>query len=232
MADSDSLAAGPVPRIRVARVKDVPPGAVPVFGAVPWQNPYGFRTRHGLARVPAVEGDGPWEYEGRSTAAGNRHDYHHPDGHDPAITLCHVRFMTRRECQETYHRILTGDLTPALANRRPLVSIPDVVEALKGRTLACTCPFPKAGQPDWCHAATLAQIAASHSVARLVCVTDEAAKAVVREADRPGTQRTVAFGRTAYLSYFDKRYPLDVAEWAFNNGHCDDSAAGDIIERP
>jgi hypothetical protein len=232
MPDSDAVVrAAPVPRIRVAKAREVPPGAVRVFGAVLWRNRYAYRTRNGLARVPAVEGGGEWEYEGRISAAGMRHDYFHPEGHVPPRTTCHVRYMTRRECQETYRRVLTGELTPALAHHRPLVSLPEVVEALKGKTLACTCPFPKEGDPDWCHAAVLAHLAAALEVARLDCIGDAAAKAVAREADRPGQNRAVAFGSRVFLSYFDKRYPLDVAGWAFENGHADDDAAGSLIGR-
>jgi hypothetical protein len=67
---------------------------------------------------------------------------------------------------------------------------------------------------------------------RLQCLSPESARAVAAEADRPGrNHRAVAEGSSVLLTYFDKRYPLDVAEWAFNNGHCDDSAAGDVIAR-
>jgi hypothetical protein len=109
--------------------------------------------------------------------------------------------------------------------------VPEVVEALKGKVLACTCPFPKDGGPDWCHGATLAAIAAAHSVARLDCISDSAARAVAREADRPGAHRAVAFGSRVFISWFDKRYPMDVAEWAFENGCCDDDSAGSLIGR-
>jgi hypothetical protein len=139
--------------------------------------------------------------------------------------------MTRRECQEVYRRVLTGETTPELRGHRPLVSVPEVVEALKGKVLACTCPFPKDGGPDWCHGATLAAIAAAHSVARLDCISDSAARAVAREADRPGAHRAVAFGSRVFISWFDKRYPMDVAEWAFENGYCDDDSAGSLIGR-
>lgn len=220
-----------VPRIRVARARDVPRGAARVFGAVPWRNPYGFRTQHGLARVPAAEEDARWEYEGRITAAGVRHDFHHPEGHDPARTVCHVRYMTRLECLETYRRVLTGDLTPALAHHRPKVSVAGIVNGLKGKTLACTCPFPKDGEPDWCHAALQAHIAGTHDLARLRCLSPRDAAIVAKEADRPGTHRAETAGAVVVLTYFDKRYPLDVAEWAFENGHCDDDAAGSLVGR-
>jgi hypothetical protein len=218
-----------VPRIRVRRASDVPPGAVRVFGAVLWRNKYSYRSRYGLARVPAAESDAPWEYEGRISAAGMRHDFFHPEGHKPPVTFCTVRYMTRYECQETFRRVLTGELTPALAHHAPLVSVPEVVEALKGKTLACTCPFPAKGQQDWCHAGYLAWLAAVCDMTRLTCLTETAAKAVAREADRPGINRTVAFGKHAFISYCDKRYPLDVAEWAFDHDHADDDAASAVI---
>lgn len=67
---------------------------------------------------------------------------------------------------------------------------------------------------------------------RLQCLTPVAAQAVAAEADNPEqNHRARAYGSAVVLTYFDKRYPLDVAEWAFNNGYCDDSAAGDVIAR-
>lgn len=65
---------------------------------------------------------------------------------------------------------------------------------------------------------------------RLQCLSAESARAVAEEADTDdASHHAWAEGSTVALTYFDKRYPLDVAEWAFNNGHCDDSAAGDVI---
>lgn len=215
---------GVIPRICVTRVRDVPPGAVRVFGPVLWRNRYGYRTRNGLARVPAAESDAPREYEGRISAVGYDHAFHHAGGR---ITRCTVRYMTRYECQETWWRVLTGDLTPALEHHRPEVTIPEIV-GLKGRVLACTCPFPASGR-DWCHASLMAWLAATHSVASLPCVSPEAAKAVVAEADRPGTHRVVAIVNVVYVSYADKRYPLDVATWAAENDCATDAAAARLI---
>jgi hypothetical protein len=214
------------PRLRVARACDVPAGVMRLFGAVAFRNPYAFRSRNGLARVPAAEGEGPWEYEGRVSAAGMSHAYRHPDGR---VTSCKVRYMTRYECQETYRRVLTGELTQALAHHHLRITISAVVNLLKGRSLACTCPFPAPGQPDWCHGAVLAQIAATHELARLNCPNRAAAAVVARQADSPGTHRAVASGATVVLSYVDKRYPLDVADWAFKHGHADDAAAAAVI---
>jgi hypothetical protein len=65
---------------------------------------------------------------------------------------------------------------------------------------------------------------------RLECVSPEAAKTVAAEADAPSqNHRARADGSTVVLSYFDKRYPLDVADWAFQNGHASDRAAADVI---
>lgn len=36
-------------------------------------------------------------------------------------------------------------------------------------------------------------------------------------------------GSRVILIYIDKRYPLDVAEWAFENGHADDPSAAAVI---
>lgn len=55
--------------------------------------------------------------------------------------------------------------------------------------------------------------------ARLQCLSPDSATAVAAEADIPGTsQRARAEGSIVVLDYCDKRYPLDVAEWAFQNG--------------
>jgi hypothetical protein len=218
----------PVPRIRVRMARDVPGHAVRVFGAVLWRNQYGYRSRNGLARVPAAESDAPWEYEGRISAAGYEHAFHHADGRTTAHT---VRYMTRRECQETFRRVLTGEGTGELRGHRPLASIPEIVESLKGRALACTCPFPRDGGKDWCHAADLAWLAATHEVARLDCLSEESARLVVAEADRPGTHRAVRIGGKVFVSYSDKRYPLDVATWAAENECASDEAAGSLIGR-
>jgi len=67
---------------------------------------------------------------------------------------------------------------------------------------------------------------------RLECVSPESAKTVAEEADIPGTdQRARAEGSVVVLEYFDKRYPLDVADWAFQSGHASDRAAADVIAR-
>ena len=68
--------------------------------------------------------------------------------------------------------------------------------------------------------------------ARLECISPESAAKVAAEADMPGTgQRARAEGPVVVLDYYDKRYPLDVADWAFQNGHASDRAAADVIAR-
>lgn len=68
---------------------------------------------------------------------------------------------------------------------------------------------------------------------RLTCLTDAGAAAVVAEhADYfgAGPSNTVRQdGTDVVIGYFDKRWPLDIAEWACENGHATDSAAARVI---
>lgn len=68
---------------------------------------------------------------------------------------------------------------------------------------------------------------------RLTCLTDAAAAAVVAEhADYfgAGPSNTVRQdGADVVIDYFDKRWPLDIAEWAYENGHATDNAAARVI---
>jgi len=88
-------------RIRRQRTKGwrMPEGAIYVGRGSRWDNPIRVGTPCGLARMPAIDGEGEWEYEGRISADGARHDYHHPSG---KVTVCHVRYMTHAECVELY----------------------------------------------------------------------------------------------------------------------------------
>lgn len=144
-------------RVQLRRTRGwrLPPGAVSVARPTRWGNPFAYRTERGLARVPAALGDGDWEYEGRISADGARHDYHHPDGR---VTVCHVRYMTRAEVVECYRRLLAGDLTEAmrmtLGGWRLPFTVADVRRELAGRDLACWCP---PGSP--CHADVLLAVA-------------------------------------------------------------------------
>lgn len=150
-------------RIQRQRTKGwrMPDNTVYVGRPTRWGNPFRFRTYTALARVPAVDGEGDWEYEGRVSAHGTRHDVHHPDGR---ISVCHVRYMTRAEIVETYRRALTRDLTPAMRSASPSgrfldVTVEDVRRELAGRDLACWCALPAPGEPDLCHAAVLLDLA-------------------------------------------------------------------------
>jgi Domain of unknown function (DUF4326) len=160
-------------RIQLRRTKGwrLPEGAVSVARPTKWGNPFGYRQHTGLARTPAVDGDGEWEYEGRISADGARHDYHHPDGR---ITVCHVRYMTRAEVVETFRLALLGQDTPAMRaafpsgrgkwlgrwvgrgpdRHREYVTVEDVRRELAGRDLACWCPLTEP-----CHADVLLEIA-------------------------------------------------------------------------
>ena len=145
-------------RIQLRRVKGwrLPPNAVSVARPTKWGNPFAYRTHHALARVPAALGDGPWEYEGRISADGMQHDYHHPDGR---VTICHVRYMTMAEIVETYRRALTGDLTTAMRSSLPSgrflrVTADDARRELAGFDLACWC-----APASPCHADVLLEVA-------------------------------------------------------------------------
>ena len=67
----------------------------------------------------------------------------------------------------------------------------------------------------------------------LNCGTEEDARILARETDRPGDpdHRVRQVGSRVVIAYFDKRYPLDVADWAFQNGHASDAEAANAIAR-
>ncbi|MCP9209520.1 hypothetical protein [Streptomyces cucumeris] len=69
------------------------------------------------------------------------------------------------------------------------------------------------------------------SEVHLACLTAEHAAIVVKEATRPGDDvHTVRRdGNQVVIGYFDKRWPLDIAEWASENCHASDSAAARTI---
>lgn len=142
----------------------MPEGAVYVGRGSRWGNPFKFRDdMTGLCRVPAaLETGAAWEYEGRISADGNRHDYFHPapePGARMPVTRCDVRYMTRAEIVELYRRCLLGDVPPsvraAYGRRNPVeVAMVDVRLALAGKTLVCWCHVD-----DECHADVLLEIA-------------------------------------------------------------------------
>lgn len=68
---------------------------------------------------------------------------------------------------------------------------------------------------------------------RLTCISPEAAAAVVQEHDDyfgAGPSNTVRQdGTHVVIGYFDKRWPLDIADWAGEQGHASDSDAARVI---
>jgi hypothetical protein len=132
----------------------MPEGAVYVGRPTIYGNPFRYRTSYGLARVPALDGS-PWEYEGRISADGAQHNYHHPDG---TVTQHHVRYMTQAETVELYRRALVTP-TPHLRIRRMggagwFLTVELVRAELAGKDLACWCR-----PTDPCHADVLLEIA-------------------------------------------------------------------------
>lgn len=67
----------------------------------------------------------------------------------------------------------------------------------------------------------------------LDCGTEEDAAKVAAEADRPSDPDHSARqeGSRVIIRYHDKRYPLDVASWAFEAGYASDAAAANTIAR-
>jgi len=68
---------------------------------------------------------------------------------------------------------------------------------------------------------------------RLICLDETHAAAVVAEATRPGDEvHTVRQdGPVVVIGYFDKRYPLNIADWAGQHGHASDNDAATVIAR-
>jgi hypothetical protein len=64
----------------------------------------------------------------------------------------------------------------------------------------------------------------------LQCLSPGSARAVAEEAGGHEPDHCArADGSGVVLIYIDKRYPLDVAEWAFEHGHADDPSAAAVI---
>jgi hypothetical protein len=69
-----------------------------------------------------------------------------------------------------------------------------------------------------------------YGVSRLRCLSPGGARAVASEADRPGEDhRALTEGSVVLLTFTDKRFPLDVASWALENGHAGEDAASAVI---
>jgi hypothetical protein len=68
---------------------------------------------------------------------------------------------------------------------------------------------------------------------RLTCHSDTAAEAVIDEwADYFGAGKSNTVrrdGTQVVIEYFDKRWPLDIADWAAEQGHASDSATAAVI---
>ena len=67
----------------------------------------------------------------------------------------------------------------------------------------------------------------------LSCVSAEDAQAVATEANKGGDPAhwSIATSCTVTLTYFDKRYPCDVADWAFQTGQASDAETANTIAR-
>lgn len=141
-------------RIQRQRTKGwrMPEGAVYVGRPTRWGNPFRIGSPSGLARVPAIRHPShAWEYEGRISGAGTRHDYHHADG---TVTVVNVRAMTAAETVECYRAYVTGGGWPIDWHPRDAPTVDEIREQLGGRDLVCWCPLD---QP--CHADVLLELA-------------------------------------------------------------------------
>jgi hypothetical protein len=130
-----------------------PDGAVYVGPGSRWANPWRWRTRNALARVPALDGS-DWELETRISSAGRWHHYKHPDGR---ITPHAIRYLTRQECVDLYRHALTapaGHVRLWQNGRTDKLTLADARRELAGLDLVCRCA---PGQP--CHADVLLELA-------------------------------------------------------------------------
>ncbi|MGW2371750.1 DUF4326 domain-containing protein [Kitasatospora sp. NPDC001683] len=129
-----------------------PEGAIYVGPGSRWANPWSWRTRHALARVPALDGS-EWELETRISSAGRTHPYLHPDGR---VTPHAIRYLTRQESVDLYRAALTAPTSSVRLWQHcsPHLTVVDARRELAGRDLVCRCAL---GQP--CHADVLLQLA-------------------------------------------------------------------------
>jgi hypothetical protein len=138
----------------------MPEGAIYVGRPTKWGNPFIYRSddpaHGGLVRYRPSNPD-YFEYEGRISRDGMRHDYWGADG---TVTEYWVRYATRLEIVELFRRTLLGPdrgmvgAWPSRGGHFARFGILDVQHELRGRDLACWCPLD---QP--CHADVLLQIA-------------------------------------------------------------------------
>jgi hypothetical protein len=129
-----------------------PENAVYVGPGSRWANPWRWRTRDALARVPALDGT-EWELETRISSAGRGHAYHHADGR---ITPHAIRYMTRAECIEVYRQALTAPSgnVALWQNGRPPLTLANARAELAGLNLVCRCALSQL-----CHADALIELA-------------------------------------------------------------------------
>ncbi|MFE6500730.1 DUF4326 domain-containing protein [Kitasatospora sp. NPDC057738] len=129
-----------------------PKGAIYVGPGSRWANPWRWRTRDALARVPALDGS-DWELEDRISSAGRWHHYKHPDGR---VTPHAIRYMTRQECIDLYRQALTAPTADVRlwTYPGPALTVADARTELAGHDLVCRCAL---GQ--LCHADLLLELA-------------------------------------------------------------------------
>lgn len=149
-------------RIQLRRTKGwrKPEGAVVVARPSRWGNPFEYRTDYGLVRFGPrhLERFGrDWDYEGRISADGNRHDMYFASDD---IVETYVRYATRAELVEL-HRLTIVDPTPGMLMAYPSrgghflgVTLDDIIRELHGRDLCCWC-----GLDDPCHGDTYLDLA-------------------------------------------------------------------------
>lgn len=66
---------------------------------------------------------------------------------------------------------------------------------------------------------------------RLRCLDTDHAATVTAELTRPGDEHhnVRQEGEQVVITYDDIRWPMDVAEWAFDHGHCHDDQASRVV---
>jgi hypothetical protein len=133
------------------------PDAVKVDRSTKWGNPFAYRSRMGgLVHHPPGKPD-EWDYEGRVSAAGMRHDSWNADG---TITPLEVRWATLEECVEMYRRTITNptrgmhDAYPSNWGHLAHCTLDEIRAELGGKDLACWCDLNKP-----CHADVLLELA-------------------------------------------------------------------------
>ncbi|MFF0409140.1 DUF4326 domain-containing protein [Kitasatospora sp. NPDC004745] len=128
-----------------------PVGAIYVGPGSRWANPWRWRTRDALARVPALDGS-DWELETRISSAGRWHHYLR----DGRVTPHWIRYMTRAECVDLYRQALVAPAGEVRLwqNGDPHLTLADARADLAGHDLVCRCAI---GQ--LCHADVLLELA-------------------------------------------------------------------------